>query len=58
MNKRFQMQGDKKLDFAESDECKSVLLGLPLAGNLVKPLFSSMGPNGGSVAMDSVQYLL
>jgi hypothetical protein len=42
-----------KLDFAERDECKPVLLGLSLAGNLVKPLMlrSSMGPNGGNVAM-------
>jgi hypothetical protein len=51
MNGIFQMQGGKKLDFAEIDQCKPVLLGLSLAGNLVEP---SMGPNGGSVAMDSV----
>jgi hypothetical protein len=38
MNGRFQMQGGKKLDFAERDECKPVLLGLSLAGNLVKAL--------------------
>ena len=29
-----------KLDFAEVDQCKPVLLGLSLAGNLVKPLMS------------------
>jgi hypothetical protein len=32
-----------RLDFAERDECKSVLLGLSLAGNLVKPLMSPYG---------------
>jgi hypothetical protein len=32
-----------KLDFAERDECKTVLLGLSLAGNLVKPLLSLYG---------------
>jgi hypothetical protein len=32
MNGRFQMQGGKKLDFAEIDQCKPVLLGLSLAG--------------------------
>ncbi len=45
--------GRKKLDFAEIDQCKPVLLGLSLAGNLVKPLLSLYGPNGGSVATDS-----
>ncbi len=44
---------DLKLDFAERDQCKLVLLRLSLAGNLETPLMSSMGPNGGSVAMDS-----
>jgi hypothetical protein len=29
--------GRQKLDFAERDECKPVLLTLSLAGNLVKP---------------------
>ncbi len=43
---------DKK-DFAEIDQCKPVLLRLSLARNLVKPLTPSMGPNRGSVAMDS-----
>jgi hypothetical protein len=47
MNGRSQMQGGKKL------KCKPVLLRLSLAGNLEKPLCSSTGPNGGSVAMDS-----
>ncbi len=37
------MQGGKKLDFSERDECKPVLLGLSLAGNLVKPLKSLYG---------------
>jgi hypothetical protein len=32
------MQGGKKLDFAKRDDCKPVLLGHSLAGNLVKPL--------------------
>ncbi len=35
--------GRKKLDFAEIDQCKPVLLGLSLAGNLVKPLLSLYG---------------
>ncbi len=43
MNERFQMQGGKKLDFAEIDQCKQVLLGLSLAGNLVKALISLNG---------------
>jgi hypothetical protein len=45
--------GRLKLCFAEIDQCKPVLLGLSLAGNLVKPLLSLMRPNGGSVATDS-----
>ncbi len=53
MNGIFQMQGGKNLDFAEMDQCKPVFLGLSLAGYLVKPLLSSIGPNGGSVATDS-----
>jgi hypothetical protein len=52
MNGRFQMQGGKNW-ILESDECKPVLLGLSLAGNLVKPLLTLYGPNRGSVAMDS-----
>jgi hypothetical protein len=40
MNWRFQMQGGKKLDFAETDQCKPVLLGLSFAGDLVKLLMS------------------
>jgi hypothetical protein len=43
MNGRFQLQGGKKLVFAERDERKPVLLGLSLAGNLVKPLLSLYG---------------
>ena len=43
MNGRFQMQGGKKLVFAERDERKPVLLGLSLARNLVKPLLSLYG---------------
>jgi hypothetical protein len=39
MNRRSQMQGGKKLDFAERDKCKPVLLRLSLAGNLEKPLW-------------------
>jgi hypothetical protein len=38
MNGRFQMQGGKNCIFPK--ECKPLLLGLSLAGNLVKPLFS------------------
>ncbi len=40
-----EMQGGKnwKLDFSERDECEPVLLGLSLAGNLVKPLLSLYG---------------
>jgi hypothetical protein len=37
------MQGGKKLDFAERDESRPVLLGLSLAGNLVKPPLSLYG---------------
>ncbi len=35
--------GRKKLDFAEIDQCKPVLLGRSLAGNPVKPLMSLYG---------------
>jgi hypothetical protein len=35
--------GRKKLDFSEIDQCKLVLLGLSLAGNLVNPLLSLYG---------------
>ncbi len=37
------MQGGKKLDFAERDQCKRVLLRLLLAGNLEKPLMFLYG---------------
>jgi hypothetical protein len=40
---RFPKQGGKKLDFSESQECKPFLLGLSLAGNLVKPLLNLYG---------------
>jgi hypothetical protein len=30
-------EGRQKLDFSERDECKPVLLGFSLAGNLEKP---------------------
>jgi hypothetical protein len=43
MNGRFQMQGGKNWIFAEIDQRKPVLLGLSLAGNLVKPLMSLYG---------------
>ncbi len=50
---------DLRLDFAERDKCKPVLLRLSLAGNLEKPLMCpSMGPNGGSVAIDSESGLM
>ena len=39
-NRRFQIQGGKKLDFTEINQCKQILLGLSLAGHLVKPLLS------------------
>ena len=39
-NGRFQIQGGKKLDFTEINHCKQILLGLSLAGNLIKPLLS------------------
>jgi hypothetical protein len=42
MNGRFQMQGGKNW-FLPRDERKPVLLGLSLAGNLVKPLLSLYG---------------
>jgi hypothetical protein len=35
--------GRLKLDFAEIDHCKPVLLARSLAGNLVKPLLSLYG---------------
>ncbi len=35
--------GRYKPDFTEIDECKPVLLGPSLAGNLVKPLLSLYG---------------
>ncbi len=35
--------GGFKPAFAERDKCKPVLLGLSLAGNLVKPLMSLYG---------------
>jgi hypothetical protein len=45
---------EDKLDFAERDQCKLVLLRIAKAGNLKKPLMSLyMEPNGGGVAMDS-----
>jgi hypothetical protein len=34
---------EAKLDFSERDECEPVLLGLSMAGNLVKPLLSLHG---------------
>jgi hypothetical protein len=46
MNGRFQMQGlEVKTGFYRNtvDQCKPVLLGLSLAGNLVKPLLSLYG---------------
>jgi hypothetical protein len=42
------------MDFAERDKCKPVLLRLSLDGKLENHLCPSMGPNGRSVAMDSV----
>jgi hypothetical protein len=47
MNGLFQMQGGKKLDFTEIDQCKPVLLGLSLAGNLAKPFLSLYGTEWG-----------
>jgi hypothetical protein len=41
--------GLSKLDFAERDNCKPVLLRLSLAGNLENHFCPSMGPNGGGV---------
>ncbi len=43
MNRRFQMQGGKNWILPEIDLCKPVLLGISLAGNLVKPLLSLYG---------------
>ncbi len=40
LHKRLQI---RVLDFTEIDQCKPVLLGLSLAGNLVKPLLSLYG---------------
>jgi hypothetical protein len=55
MNRRFQMQGGKNWIFSEIDQCKPVVLGLSLAGNLVKPLMSLYGTERRySVAMNSV----
>ena len=36
------MQGGKKLDFTEINQCKQILLGLSLAGNLVLFIFSDI----------------
>ena len=53
-NGRFQMQGGENWIFTEINQGKPILLGLSLAGNLVKPLLSLyIGMNGGSVATDS-----
>jgi hypothetical protein len=52
MNSCSQMQGDKNWVLPKEINVTDSL-GLSLAGNLEKPLCSSMGPNGGSVAMDS-----
>jgi hypothetical protein len=43
MNRRSQMQGGKKRDFARKDTCKLVLLRFSLAGNLENPLMSLYG---------------
>ncbi len=44
MNGRFQMQGGKNWILPKYvGQCKPVLLGLSLAGNLVKPLLSLYG---------------
>jgi hypothetical protein len=53
MNGRSQIWGGKNGIFAERDKCKPVLLRLSLAGNLENHSCTSMGPNGGRVAMDS-----
>jgi hypothetical protein len=57
MNGRSQMQGVKNWILPKEIKCKPVLLKLSLAGNLKKKTIISlcMGPNGGSVAMDSVR---
>ncbi len=54
MNGRSQIKGVKNW-MLPKDKCKPVLLRLSLAGNPEKNHFlcSSMGPNGGSFAMDS-----
>ncbi len=53
--------GRQKLDFSEIDQCKPVLLGLSLAGNLVKPLLSLYGTEwrerGYGLWMDGVDKL-
>ena len=36
----FKFREVKKLDFTEINHCKQILLGLSLAGNLIKPLLS------------------
>jgi hypothetical protein len=51
MNGRFQMQGGKRF-------CRKRLMQTGSSGTLIwleepKPLMSLLGPNGGSVAMDS-----
>ncbi len=43
MNGKSQMQGGKNRIFAEIDQCKPVLLGLSLVGNLIKSLLSLYG---------------
>ncbi len=46
MNGRSQMQRGKNWIFAERYQCKLVLQGLLLAGNLVKPLMSEWRERG------------
>jgi len=53
MNGRFQMQGDKKLDFAERDEWKPFFWDYRWMEIWSNHLLPSMGPNEGIVAMDS-----
>jgi len=36
----FKFREVKKLDFTEINDCKQILVGLSLAGNLIKPLLS------------------
>jgi hypothetical protein len=54
MNGRSQIQGGENWILPKGKNANPVLLRISFAGKLEKPLLSSMGTNGRSVAMDFV----